>query len=56
MEDDYPGNRAPETVPAMFRRLAKEHPQKHAVAFKESPEGDSLLHLLKLELMTQIIN
>ena len=38
MEDEYPGNTLPQTVPSMIRNAVQRNPYRIAVAYKQDPE------------------
>ena len=39
MEQDYPGNTPPQTVPTMIRNAVKQYPEIIAVGYKEHEGG-----------------
>ena len=43
MDDKYPGNKPPETVPSMIRNVVEQNPNSVAVAFKQTPGGKTYI-------------
>ena len=43
MDDEYPGNKPPETVPSMIRNVVEQNPNSVAVAFKQTPGGKTYI-------------
>ena len=40
MEDEYPGNTPPKTVPELIREVVAKNSESIAVCYKESREGN----------------
>ena len=43
MENDYPGNTLPQTVPNMIRASVQQYPETIAVGYKEHEGGNNVI-------------